>query len=465
MFERFKNKLLRNKGLVALILLALTIVLGGVLVAGRSKAPAQTAPPPLSVEVVQVEQHDVPIYSEWIGTTEGLVNAEIKTQVTGYLLRQDYKEGSLVRKGDPLFEIDPRPFQAALDQANGQVVQRQGELEQANSQVLQADAQVAQANSRLAEAQAQLASAEATLVKTQLDVDKYRPLVQEQAVTQQEYDNAVQANVVSRAQVDAAKAGVKSGQAQVAQSKAQIATAKAGVTTAQGQLENAKAAVRTASLNLGFTRIISPIDGIAGIAQAQVGDLVSGTGPALTAISTVDPIKVYFTISEQEYLAFSQPAFNNGVEKDSLSQLQLELTLSDGSTFPQKGTFHLADRQVDRTTGAIRLEGIFLNPGNILRPGQYAKVRAVTSKKLGGLLVPQRAVSELQGLYQVAVVGPDNKISIRTVKLGERSGSMWVVEDGLNAGEVVVAEGTQKVQPGMIVNPKPFAGSAVVAQQ
>jgi membrane fusion protein (multidrug efflux system) len=281
----------------------------------------------------------VPIYSEWIGTTQGLVNAEIKAQVTGYLLRQDYKEGLLVRKGELLFEIDPRPFQAALDQANAQVAQRQGELEQANSQVLQADAQVAQADSRLAEAQAQLASAEANLVKTQLDVDKYRPLVQEQAVTQQEYDNAVQANVVSRAQVDAAKAGVKSAQAQVAQSKAQIATAKAGVTTAQGQLENARAEVRTASLNLGFTRIISPIDGIAGIAQAQVGDLVSSTGPALTAISTVDPIKVYFTISEQEYLAFSQPAFSNAVQKDSLTQLQLELTLSDGSTFPQRGTF------------------------------------------------------------------------------------------------------------------------------
>jgi membrane fusion protein, multidrug efflux system len=465
MLERFKKNLLRNKGLVALILLAVSIVLGGVLVAGRSKAPAQTAPPPLSVEVVQVEQHDVPIYSEWIGTTQGLVNAEIKAQVTGYLLRQDYKEGSVVKKGELLFEIDPRPFQATLDQANAQVAQRQGELEQANSQVLQADAQVAQANSRLAEAEAQLASAEANLVKTQLDVDKYRPLVQEQAVTQQEYDNAVQSNVVSRAQVDAAKAGVKSAQAQVAQSKAQIATAKAGITTAQGQLENARAAVRTASLNLGFTRIISPIDGVAGIAQAQVGNLVSSTGPPLTAISTLDPIKVYFTISEQEYLAFNHPAFSNAVEKDSMAQLQFELTLSDGSTFPQGGTFHLADRQVDPTTGAIRLEGIFLNPGNILRPGQYAKVRAVTSKKLGGLLVPQRAVSELQGLYQVAVVGPDKKISIRTVKLGERSGSMWVVEDGLKVGEVVVAEGTQKVRPGMIVEPKPFAGTAVVAQQ
>jgi membrane fusion protein, multidrug efflux system len=465
MLERLRDELLRNKVKVMLVLVAISIIVGGVLVASRSNAPAQTTPPPLSVEVVQVEQHDVPIYSEWIGTTDGLVNAEIKAQVTGYLLRQNYKEGSLVRKGELLFEIDPRPFQAALDQANAQVVQNQGQLEQANSQILQAEAQVAQANSRAAEAQAQLASAEANLVKTQLDVDKYRPLVQEQAVTQQEYDNAVQANVVSRAQVDAANAGVKSAQAQVAQAKAQIATAKAGVTTAQGQLENARAAVRTASLNLGFTRIISPIDGIAGIANAQVGNLVSSTGPPLTAISTLDPIKVYFTISEQEYLAFSQPAFNDGVEKDSLAQLQLELTLADGSTFPQKGTFHLADREVVRTTGAIRLEGIFLNPGNILRPGQYARVRAVTSKKLGGLLVPQRAVSELQGLYQVAVVGPDKKISIRTVKLGERSGSMWVIEDGLKAGEFVVAEGTQKVRPGMAVEPKPFGGTTAVAQQ
>jgi membrane fusion protein, multidrug efflux system len=301
------------------------------------------------------------------------------------------------------------------------------------------------------------------LVKTQLDVNKYQPLVEQKAVTQQEYDNAVQANVVSQAQVDAAKAGIKSAQAQLAQAKAQISTAKAGVETAQGQLGNAQAAVKTAVLNLGFTRIVSPIDGVVGIAQAQVGDLVSINSSPLTTVSTLDPIKVFFTISEQEYLKFARAFSNQGEEKDSLSQLELELTLADGTVFPQKGRFHLADRQVEPTTGAIRIEGIFLNPGNMLRPGQYGRVRAVTGTKVAGLLVPQRAVSELQGMYQVAVVGPDKKVSIRTVKLGERSGSMWIVEDGLKVGESVVAEGTQKVRPGMTVEPKPFSGTVATA--
>jgi membrane fusion protein (multidrug efflux system) len=432
------------------------LIVAGLLVFARSNKPAAAAPKPLEVEVTQVEQTNVPIYKEWIGTTDGMVNAEIKAQVTGYLLRQDFKEGSVVKKGQLLFEIDPRPFQAAVDQAKGQVAQFEGQLEQATSQVGQAEAQLAQATSQLSQAQAQMTQAEANRVKAQLDADRYKPLIEQKAVTQQEYDNAVQANVAAKAQVDAARAGVESARAQLAQTKAQVNTAKAGIAAAKGQLENAKATVNTAVLNLGFTRITAPIDGIVGIAQAQVGNLVGSTSGPLTTISTVDPIKVYFTLSEQEYLNYTRPSLHDAEQNGTLNQLELELILADGSTYPDKGRFYFADREVDPKTGAIRMAGVFPNVGNLLRPGQYGRVRAVTSVKEEALLVPQRAVTELQGLYQVAVVGPDNKVSIRPVKVGEKSGSQWVVEEGLNAGESIVAEGTLKVRPGMTVSPKPF---------
>ncbi len=433
--------------LIVIAIAALAVLLGFT----RSSKPAQAAPPVLEVGVVTVEQKNVPIYSEWIGTTEGMVNAELKAQVTGYLLRQDYKEGSFVKQGQLLFEIDPRPFQAALDQANGQVAQYQGQLEQASAQITQAEAQLAQANSQLSQAQARLAQAEANQVKADLDVKKYQPLAEQKAVTQQELDNALQSNVAAKAQVDADKAGVETARAQLAHAKAQIGVAKAGVATAKGQLENAMAAVKTAALNLSFTRIVSPIDGVAGMAQAQVGDLVSTSSNPLTTVSTLDPIKVYFTLSEQEYLHYTKPFLSEADQNGSLDRLELELILSDGSTYPEKGKFYFADRQVDPKTGAIRMAGIFPNPNNGLRPGQFGKVRAVTQVQEGALMVPQRAVSELQGTYQVAVVGKDNTVSFRTVKVGERSGAMWVIEEGLAAGDVIVAEGTMKVRPGIVV--------------
>jgi RND family efflux transporter MFP subunit len=455
-----QNDLLKHKLLVSAITVITVAVLSAFIVAGRSNKPAQAAPRPLDVEVVQVEQRDVPIYSEWIGTTDGMVNADIKAQVTGYLLRQDYKEGSLVKKGQLLFEIDPRPFQAALDQANGQVAQFRGQLEQANSQVTQAEAQVGQANSQLLQAQAQVAQAQANQVKTQLDVNKYAPLAEQKAVTQQDLDNAVQSNVVAAAQVQAANAGVETARAQLRAANAQIGTARAAIATAKGQIENAQAAVRTAELNLSFTRIVSPIDGIAGIAQAQVGNLISTTSSPLTTVSTVDPIKVYFTLNEREYLNFTKRNLIDAQQGASVAQLELELILADGTSYPNKGSFFFADRQVDPKTGAIRLAGVFLNPGNVLRPGQYGRVRAVTSTREEALLVPQRAVTELQGSYQVAVVGRDNRVEVRTVKVGDRADAMWIIEDGLKPGDTVVAEGTQKVRPGVVVNPKPFAGSA-----
>jgi RND family efflux transporter MFP subunit len=403
--------------------------------AACSKARA-TAPPPSApeVEVAVVEQRDVPIYNEWIGTLDGLVNADIKSQVTGYLLTKDYTEGSFVKKGQLMFEIDPRPFQAALDQAKGELAKSQGQLGQADAQLQQA--------------QAQLAQAEANQGKTQLDADRYTKLVKTGVGTQQDYDNAVQANLAAKANVKAAEAGIK--------------TARAGIESARSQVKASEAAVRTAELNLGFTRILAPIDGIAGVAAVQVGNLVNPLNPnaqALTTISSVDPIRVWFTAGEQEYLNTIRGLIIANGRASAANKIELELLLSDGTVYPQRGQLYMADRSVDQKTGAIKLAGLFPNPGNVLRPGEYGRVRAIISTKAGALLVPQRAVTELQGSYRVAVVGPDNKISIRPVKVGERVGSMWIIEDGLKVGESVVAEGTQKVRPDMAVTPKPFTAS------
>ena len=426
------NLLLRHKILIGATLCAITITLLIVVGGSKSKGKAPTsAPPPANVEVAQVELQDVPIYSEWIGTLEGMVNAEIRAQVTGYLLRQRYTDGSFVRKGQLLFEIDPRPFQAALDQARGDLARSQAQLAQADSQLLQA--------------QAQLAQSEANQVKTQIDEDRYTPLAKQKAVTEQDMTNAVQANIAAKAQVKASNAGVE--------------TAKAAIVAAKATVAAVEAAVKTAELNLSFTTITSPIDGIAGIAQAQVGNLIQPNNPgsgALTTVSTVDPIKVYFTLSEQEYLNYTKRESIQRKWDAGARGLELELALADGATYPQRGKFFVADRQVDQKTGAIRLAGIFPNPGNTLRPGQYARVRAITNMKKGALLVPQRAVTELQGSYRVAVVGDDNKVSFRPIKAGDRIGTMWVIEDGLKPGERVVAEGTQKVRPDSVVNPLPF---------
>ena len=399
-------------------------------VAGCSKATSTAAPAnPPDVGVVQVEQKDVPIYSEWIGTLDGMVNAAIKAQVSGYLLKQDYTEGSPVKKDQVLFEIDPRPFQAMLDQALGQLAQANGQLAQAKAQLLQSEAQVAQA--------------QANQGRTQLDEDRYVPLLKQQAITQQDFDNAVQNNLAAKAQVQAARAGVETAGAQIQAATATVQAAQAGVETAR--------------LNLGFTRLTSPIDGVAGLALQQVGALVSPNGGPVTTVSTLDPIKVYFTASESEYLDFHRRFPSEATVEAERRQMQLDLILADGATYPHAGRISFADRQVNQNTGAIQVAGVFPNPGNLLRPGGYAKVRAATRTKQGALLVPQRAVTELQGSYQAAVVDPENKIDIRTVKPGDRVGALWIIEEGLKPGERVVAEGVQKVRPGMQVNPKPFA--------
>jgi RND family efflux transporter MFP subunit len=400
----------------------------------RSTSAART-PDQLVVEVASVEQKDVPIYNEWIGTLDGLVNADIKAQVPGFLLKQDYTEGSFVKKGQLLFEIDPRPFQAVVDQTRGQLSTANGQLSQAKAQLTLAEAQVS--------------VAEANQRRTQLDVNRYIPLAEQQAITQQDLDNATQNNLAAKAQLQAAQA--------------QIETARAQIQAAAATVEAAQAAVSTAQINLGFTELTSPIDGIAGIAQQQVGALVNPSSGAVTTVSTLDPIKVYFTASEQEYLDFHKRYATQATVDAEHKQMRLELMLADGSTYPQMGSFYFADRQVNPATGAIRVAGLFANPGNTLRPGQYARIRVSLRTKDHALLVPQRAVSELQGIYQVAVVDADNKVAIRNVTPAERVGNQWIIDRGLKPGERVVAEGIQKVRPGMTVMPKPYITTAQVS--
>jgi membrane fusion protein, multidrug efflux system len=353
---------------------------------GQQPSSAQTTRKPPEVEVAPVVQKDVRIYGEWVATLDGYVNAQIQPQVTGYLIRQDYREGSFVHQGDVLFEIDPRPFQAVLDQA-----------------------------------EAQLAQAEAQLGNATINVNRDIPEAQVSAIPQSQLDADKQTQLAGKAAVEAGKA-----------------------------------AVEQASLNLGFTKVRSLISGIAGIAQVQVGNLVSPSA-VLTAVSQVDPIKVYFPISGDDYLRMVGGAGSGTIDLLSArSSVPLQLILSNGSTYPHPGKFLFADRQVDQQTGTIRIAAAFPNPGNILRPGQYGRVRAATDVRKNALLIPQRAVTELQGSYQVAVVSPENKIEIRSVQVGPRDGTMWVINKGLTAGEQVVAEGTLKVRDGSVVTPVPY---------
>ena len=363
------------------ILAAVTALLW--LAACKGKPHAAAPAPPL-VEVTTVTQADVPLYHEWIGVLDGLVNAHIRAQVTGYLVSQKYPEGDPIKMGDLLFEIDRRPFQAALDQAKGQ-----------------------------------LAQAEARLGKTELDVKRYAPLVKDKAISQEEYDDAVQANL-----------------------------------EAQAAVVSARAQVEQTDLNLGFTRIISPIDGIASIANGQIGDLVGPSTGELTTVSTVDPIKVYYNVTEQAYINFTKLFATERDRYERLGKLEIELILADGAAYPLKGRIYAADRQISPTTGALRVAALFPNPNNALRPGEFGRVRVKFDVASGARLVPQRAVTELQGSYQVAVVETENKIHIQPVRVGERSGTLWVIQEGLHPGQVIVVEGIQKVKEGATVTPR-----------
>jgi membrane fusion protein (multidrug efflux system) len=347
----------------------------------KKKSPP---PPPPEVQVITLAPTNVPVFEEWIGTLDGFVNAQIHAQVTGYLLAQNYAEGSEVKKGDLLFQIDPRPFQAELDQAL-----------------------------------AKLAQDEAQAGKTEQDVKRYTPLAKEQAISQEELEDAIQANLGADAQVKADEA-----------------------------------AIENAQLNLGFTKIKSPIDGLAGIALAQIGDLVGQSGGSvLTTVSTINPIKVYFQVSEQSYVAFWRRLVGSG---NTDEYFPLQLIFSDGSVYPVTGKFFFADRHINPDTGTLQIVGLFSNANYMLRPGQYGRVRAQTQTITNALLVPQRAVTELQGTYQIAIVGETNTVHLQSVTVGEQIGSDWIIENGLKSGDRVVVEGTHKANEGAVVNPKPF---------
>jgi RND family efflux transporter MFP subunit len=378
----------KAKYILILVFMAFVAVYSAAGHAEEEKTEAQeetAAAPPPEVEVTEVVEKTVPVYQEYVATMDGMMNATILAQVQGYLIKQNYQEGSFVKKGTLLFEIDPRPFEAELDVAKA----------------------------ILARHQAVLQTAQATL-------DRILPLAAANAVSQKDKDDAI-------GRVQAAEAEVLA----------------------------ARAEVRKAELDLSFTKITSPLDGIAGAAKAQIGDLV-GTpqSQVLTTVSTVNPIKVYVPISEREYLQAVERA---KTRKAEVGKTQFDLVLTDGSTWPDKGTFAFADRQVDPQTGTIRVAILFPNPENVLRPGQYAKVRALVESEKGALMVPQRAVTDLQGIYQVAVVEADNTVKMRNVKIGERFEGFWIIQEGLKPGERVVAEGTQKVREGVKVTPKPYS--------
>jgi RND family efflux transporter MFP subunit len=356
----------------------------------REAAPAPSVP---KVSVITVSPRDVPIYEQWIGTLDGYPNAQIRAQVTGYLMKQDYAEGSRVKTGDLLFQIDPRPFQAALDQALGKLAQDQ-----------------------------------ALVDKTDLDVKRYTPLAKVQAVSQETLVDAIQANLGAKA-----------------------------------SLEADKAAVETARLNLGWTRITSPVDGIAGVATAQIGDLVGQGGPVLTTVSTVNPIRAYFNINEQFYLSYRLQHAKPGQADPPELGIPLELILSTGTSYPGKGRWLFTGRQVDANTGTMQVAAEFENPEDLLRPGQYALVRAQTEMRSNSILIPQRAVTELQGSYQVATVGADNKVHIKDVQVGKQIGKDWLIEGGLEPNDRIVVEGLEKARDGSEVEPVPYSPKGQLA--
>jgi membrane fusion protein, multidrug efflux system len=387
---------------------AAILALGAIFVAGCSSAPAAPpAPQALPVSVVKIEASDVPVSNDWVGTMDGYVNAQIQPQANGYLIQQTYREGSRVAKGQVLFEIDPRPFQAALDQAKGQ-------LAQAKAQVLQA--------------QAQLGLAE-------INVKRDTPLAQARAIAQSQLDNDVQTKAQTEAAVESAKASVAA----------------------------AEAAVENAELNLGFTHVRSLISGVAGQATTQVGNLVN-TQSVLTAVSQLNPIKVFFSISDAEYLGLIQRAKVGGGDLlKSETAIPLTLTLANGEVYPAKGKIVYVDRQMNAQTGAIRIAAAFPNPDNILRPGQFGRVRGETQMRHNAVLVPQVAVSELQGLQQIYVVGPDNKAHLTTIELGPQIGTNWLVNSGVAPGAQVIVDNLQKLREGSPVSPHPAPATVASA--
>jgi membrane fusion protein (multidrug efflux system) len=437
--------------------LLLAVVAFGAGGCGDSSRAAAPPPPPV-VKVEAVIEKDVPMTVEYVGTLVGYITAQIRARVAGHLLSQNYKEGDVVKTGDLMFQVDPRPFQAAVDQAEAQLLQAESQLSQAKAQVSASQAQVEQALAQVAQYQAQVQKAEADQRRTELDVGRYTPLAQRGSVSQQELDNAVQNNLANVASVAAARASVQNAQANVSNARAALENAQANVKTQEANIAAARASLANAKLNLGYTHVLAPISGVAGFRVANIGDYVGPNDQnPLTTVSQVDPIYAEVPISEQRALARFREWEANPRER---LNIDLELILADGSVYPRRGRAVALDRQVDVTTGTVLARGVFPNPGNVLRPGQYAKVRAVVDVKKGALLVTQRAVQDIQGVHQVAVVKADDTVDVRAVQVGARFGSLWIVTEGLKAGERVVVEGGDRVRTGQKVRLAADTGAA-----
>jgi membrane fusion protein (multidrug efflux system) len=422
------------------------LVAATLLLAGCREAP-RAVPQAVPVKIAPVIERDVPIYKEWLATTVGLVTAQIRPKVNGYVLTQDYQEGAVVKEGALLFTIDPRQYQNAFDQARGKLVQSEAQLRQARAQVAENESQVKQAQAQVAQVESDLARAAAIQVKTDLEVMRYRPLASRGSISQQELDNAVQNNLANIASVEAEKANLEKARANVERTQAALVKARADVAAAEAAIVQAQAALAEAQLNLSWTKVNSPITGVSGIKKASIGDLVNPL-TVLTTVALIDPIYAQFNPSEQEYLRWQAE------RKGELARRpNFELILSDGQIYPHRGTAEIVGLEVDPTTGTIPVRATFPNPGNILRPGQYGKVRVPIVVKQGALLVPQRAVRDLQGIYQVGVLGADDTVALRTVQVGERVGTLWLIERGLQPGERIVVDGIEKVRAGEKVAP------------
>jgi len=430
----------RVHGLVRGLGGALAVIAAATTAACRETPRASATAP--TVKVTPVIERVVPVFREWLGTTVGHVTAQIRARVSGYLLTQDYKEGEVVKAGDLMFTIDPRPYQASFDQSKGKLEQGQAQLAQAKAQLAQNTAEVEQAKAQVRQAEGEVDKAVAMQVKTQLEVERYTPLAARGSLSQQELDNTVQNNLGNQATVVAERANLDKARAAVERAQAGVEKARADIATAQAAIVQARAGLDDSRLNLDWTRVLSPITGVAGIKKADIGDLVSTTS-VLTTVASIDPIYVQFNLTEQQYLRWrgaggTMPA----------TQFQIELILADGQQYPKKGAAQILGLEVDATTGTIPVRASFPNPGNVLRPGQFAKVRFPVFTSKNALLVPQRAVRDTQGLLQVGVVAPDDRVSVRTVQMGERIGTLWIAERGLEPGQRVIVDGLDKVKAG-----------------
>jgi membrane fusion protein (multidrug efflux system) len=431
------------------IVRALVLISISAVAAGCRDSRAAAPPPAAPVKVEPVIERDVPISVEYVGSLVGYVNAQIRARVSGHLVSQNYQEGSPVKSGDLLFQVDARPFQTAVDQAEAKVRLAESQLSQARAQVSASQAQIEQAVAKVAQDEAQVKRAEATQRQTELDVARYTPLAQRGSVSQQELDNAVQSNLANLAAVASAKAAVLNSQAAVTQARAALEKSQADVKTQEANIAAAGAALADARLNLGYTRVVSPISGVAGFRVANIGDFVGPSDPnPLTTVSQADPIYAEFPVSEQRALFLFR---RWDADPKAPRDVEFELILADGSVYPHRGRAVALDRQVDVTTGTVLARGVFPNPGNVLRPGQYAKVRVVAEVRKGALLVPQRAVQDVQGVNQIAVVRPDDTIDVRKVKVDARVGPLWIIAEGLKPGERVVVEGGDRVRAGQKV--------------